>query len=186
MIRVANQGDAEGMLAIYAPYVRNTSITFETDVPTTAQFAERISNYLENYPWLVCEKDGAIAGYAYACRYRERTAYQWSAECSVYIHDDYRRSGIAQSLYAALFRILKRQGLRNVYAVINLPNSESVRFHEKCGFTWFANYENVGYKLGNWKTVGWWRMELNAYTGEPPRPVWFSELARELVESLIR
>jgi len=88
----------------------------------------------------------------------------------VYVHDDFQRRGIAQALYKALFVILKKQQFRNVYAVINLPNEKSVALHQRMGFTHFADYENVGYKLGKWKTVGWWQLKLNDYIHEPPAP----------------
>jgi L-amino acid N-acyltransferase YncA len=175
-IRLATPDDAAGILAIYAPYIENTSFTFETEVPSIEAFRERIRTYLINWPWLVSETEGMITGYAYASKYRERTGYQWCAECSVYIHDDHQRTGIAKRLYEELFRILERQGYRNVYAVINLPNDRSVQLHERCGFSWFATYENVGYKLGKWKNVGWWKLSLNEYSNEPDPPVKFSEL----------
>src|SRR5580765_1381078 len=108
-IRLANEKDAAGILEIYAPYVENTSYTFETEVPSIESFAQRIGTYLINWPWLVYEINGIIAGYAYATRYRERTAYQWSVESSVYIHDDFQRSGIARTLYDVLLDILKKQ-----------------------------------------------------------------------------
>lgn len=176
VIRLATVADAEEILAIYAPYIRDTSLTFETEVPALEQFADRIRHYLQNWPWLVCEMNGMIAGYAYASRYRERVAYQWSVECSVYIHDDFQRYGVARSLYEALFEILRRQGYRNVYAVINLPNDKSVALHERCGFRYFATYEKVGYKLGQWKNVGWWRLILNDFSDEPAPPIAFPDL----------
>src|ERR1700741_1342664 len=95
-IRLANEKDAESILAIYAPYIKNTSYTFETEVPSIADFSERINNYMISWPWLVYEIDGIITGYAYAAGYRERTAYQWCTEASVYIHDDFQRLGIAK------------------------------------------------------------------------------------------
>jgi len=183
-IRLANEKDAEGILAIYSPYIENTSFTFETEVPAVKAFAERINNYLVNWPWLVFEIDGKIAGYAYGAKYRERTAYQWCVESSVYIHDDFQRSGIARALYMALIDILKAQGFRNVYAVINLPNEKSVSFHESCGFKYFATYEKVGYKLGKWKNVGWWELVINEYTDEPAAPIKFSELNKEFLPAL--
>jgi len=183
-IELATPGDAEGILEIYAPYIANTSFTFETEVPSIADFAARIESYLENWPWLVAKIDGRVAGYAYGSKYRERTGYQWCAECSIYIHDDFLRSGVGAKLYSILFRILEKQGYRNVYAVINLPNERSVSFHERMGFTWFANYENVGYKLGKWKTVGWWVLRLNEYSNEPAAPVPFRELDREWLRGL--
>ena len=176
MIRIATPGDAEPILKIYAPYIEHTSFTFETEVPTVDSFKERISSCLQNWPWLVCEIDGVIAGYAYGSKHRERVAYQWSVESSVYVHDDYQRMGVAGALYTALINILKLQGFRNLYAVINLPNDKSVSFHEKLGFEYFATYKNVGYKLGRWKNVGWWQLQLNEYSMEPAPPVKFSEI----------
>jgi L-amino acid N-acyltransferase YncA len=184
-IRLADEKDADGILTIYIPYITNTSFTFETEVPTVKAFAERITSYFSNWPWLVCEVDGKIAGYAYGSRYRERTGYQWCVECSVYIHDDFQRRGIAKALYTALFEILKKQGYRNVYAVINLPNDRSVQLHENCGFKWFVTYEKVGYKLGKWKDVGWWQLIINDYSNEPSPPLKFSELNKEIVEKIL-
>ena len=143
-IRLATPADAQGILAIYAPYIQNTSFTFEIEVPSVGEFSERIRTYLINWPWIICEIDGIIAGYAYATRHRERTAYQWCVESSIYIHDDFQRVGIARALYTVLLEILKIQGFRNVYAVINLPNDKSVNFHESLSFIYFATYEKVG------------------------------------------
>jgi L-amino acid N-acyltransferase YncA len=185
MIRIATTDDSEPILRIYAPYIENTSYTFETEVPSVDSFKERISSYLQNWPWLVCEIDGVIAGYAYGARHRERVAYQWSIECSVYVHDDYQRRGVARALYTALIDILKLQGFRNLYAVINLPNDKSVSFHEKLGFEYFATYKNVGYKLGRWKNVGWWQLQLNEYSMEPEPPVKFSEIKTERIENIL-
>ena len=184
-IRPVTPADAKGILIIYAPYIESTSFTFETEVPSVEEFAERIRTYLINWPWLVCEVDGMIAGYAYATKYRERTAYQWCTESSIYIHDDYQKMGIAKALYDALFCILKKQGFRNVYAVINLPNERSVAFHESCGFEYFATYEKVGYKLGKWKNVGWWKLSINEYPDEPAPPVRFSELEKGFLPELL-
>ena len=181
MIRIAKPEDASAILDIYAPYIRNTSLTFETEVPTIIDFANRIGQYLENWPWLVYENNGKIVGYAYASRYRERTAYQWSIECSVYVHDDHFRTGVARNLYTKLFALLKAQGFTTVYAVINLPNDRSVAFHESMGFHYFATYEKVGYKLGKWKNVGWWQLQLNDYTDEPPAPIKFSLMPKHLI-----
>jgi len=183
--RVATTADAAGILAIYAPYIQNTSFTFETEVPTLEKFQERIKTYLDKWPWLVCEVNGIIAGYAYASGYRERVAYQWSVECSVYLHDDFQQTGIAKKLYTALFALLQLQGFHNVYAVINLPNDKSVRFHEKFGFHWFANYEQVGYKLGQWKTVGWWRLTVNEFITNPPAPLKFAAVEEHDIATVL-
>ncbi len=184
LIRVATADDAANILAIYAPYIQNTSITFETEVPSVAAFAKRIEEYLSSWPWLLFEINCKIAGYAYASRYRERVAYQWSVEASVYVHDEYMRAGIAGILYTTLFEILKRQGYRNIYAVINLPNERSVTFHESMGFSWFATYEQVGYKLGKWKNVGWWRLTINEFKEEPEAPIEFNKLDKSFLPVL--
>jgi phosphinothricin acetyltransferase len=186
IIRVATAADAAPILDIYAPYIENTSYTFETEVPTVDAFKERINTYLQNWPWLVCEVDEVIAGYAYGAKHRERTAYQWSLESSVYVHDDYHRGGVGKALYTALINILKLQQFRNVYAVINLPNDNSVAFHEKMGFEYFTVYKNVGYKLGKWKNVGWWQLQLNEYSFEPDPPIKFSELNKKEIESILK
>lgn len=186
MIRLAKPTDAKGILDIYAPYIRDTSFTFETEVPAIDEFAHRIRDYLYNWPWLVCEIDGKIAGYAYGARYRERGGYQWCVESSIYIHDDFQRAGIARALYEALLAILKEQGFMNVYAVINLPNEKSVKFHESCGYSWFATYEKVGYKLGKWKNVGWWQCIINEYIDEPPVPVKFIDLDKSFLVELFK
>ncbi len=186
VLRLATPADSKAILEIYAPYILNTSFTFETEVPTVEEFCDRIKTYLINWPWLVCEIDGKIAGYAYATKYRERTAYQWSVESSVYIHDSFQKAGIGKALYTSLFEILKKQGFNNVYAVINLPNEKSVSFHESCGFTYFATYEKVGYKAGKWKNVGWWRLILNDFGDEPAVPLKFTEMGKEFLSDLFK
>ncbi|MBD0331616.1 MAG: GNAT family N-acetyltransferase [Chitinophagaceae bacterium] len=98
----------------------------------------------------------------------------------MYINDDFHKKRIGCNLYKSLFDILKLQGYRNVYAVINLPNDPSVKLHEKCGFQWFATYENVGYKLGKWKNVGWWKLQINSYDEDPAPPIKFSQMDRQL------
>jgi len=186
LIRIATGDDAAPILDIYAPYIANTSYTFETEIPSIDTFRERIITYLQTWPWLVCEINGIVAGYAYAAKHRERIAYQWSTECSVYIHDDFQRAGVAMALYTALIDILKYQDFRNLYAVINLPNDKSVRFHEKMGFKYFATYENVGYKLGRWKNVGWWQLKLNEYTNEPAPPRKFCEMEQRVIDEILQ
>lgn len=186
VIRLATPADAQGILDIYSRYISDTSFTFETEIPSVEAFSERIASYIRNWPWLVCEAgDGIIAGYAYGARHRERTAYQWCVESSVYIHDDYQHRGLASALYSSLFSILKKQEYYNVYAVINLPNEKSVAFHEKMGFEYFATFKNVGYKLGKWKNVGWWQLVLNEYTDDPVPPTSFETLDKDFLPQLL-
>jgi L-amino acid N-acyltransferase YncA len=169
-IRLARPSDAVSILGIYTPYILNTSFTFETEVPTIESFVQRIISCLDHWPWLVCEIDGVPAGYAYATRHRERAAYQWCVESSVYVHDNFQQRRVARALYDVLFEILKCQGYRNVYAGITLPNDKSVSFHKSFGFSWFADYKNVGYKLMQWNTVSWWQLKLNDYSDDPAAP----------------
>jgi L-amino acid N-acyltransferase YncA len=175
-IRIATVDDAAAMLEIYTPYVLHTAFTFETEVPSTVQFQSRIKTYLEKYPWLVCSVDGRIVAYAYASTHREREAYQWTCECSVYVHSDFQGKGIGKELYAVLFDILKFQGYRNVYAGITMPNEASENMHKRSGFELFAIYENIGYKLERWHKVGWWKLQLNGFDLKPPPPQKFATI----------
>src|SRR4051812_40693656 len=178
-VRIAQKSDAPGILDIYKPYIDHSAITFETETPEIEQFEQRINKCLQRFPWLVCVIDDVVAGYVYASAHRDRDAYQWTCECSVYIHDQFKGKGIASALYKILFDILKIQGLRTVYAGITLPNEASIQLHERFGFKHFATYENVGYKTDGWKTVGWWRLQINDYELNPAPPFKFSVMNRE-------
>ena len=169
-IRLATGADTEGVLAIYAPIVRDTAISFELVPPTVEQMRERIVSTLDRLPWLVAEEVQQVIGYAYASRYRERAAYQWSIEVSAYVRDDARRTGVARSLYQALLGILADLSYRTALAGIALPNDASVAFHESMGFTPVGVYQKVGYKLGTWHDVGWWQLPLGKYTDNPAPP----------------
>jgi len=168
---------AGSMLAIYTPFITDGAVTFETIPPSLEDFKKRIETYTTTHPWLVMMDDNEVAGYAYASPHRERLAYQWVTECSVYMHPSYKQKGIARSLYKTLFHILRMQGFYKVYAGITLPNDESIGFHEKMGFEWFATYKEVGYKAGHWQDVGWWELKLQQTSTQAPQPpVPFSQL----------
>jgi phosphinothricin acetyltransferase len=175
-VRVANASDARQILEIYTPYILGSAFTFETEVPSEAEFKERMQKYLHARPWLVCTLDGSVICYVYASGHRERAAYQWCCESSVYTKKDFQGMGIGRELYKVLFLILKMQGYRNIYAGITLPNEPSIKLHEKCGFTHFATYDNIGYKLGEWKNVGWWKLSVNHYDRKPSPPIAFGEM----------
>lgn len=169
-LRLAEPADAAGILDIYGPIVRETPISFELEPPAEEEIRRRIAATLERRPWLVCEADGVVAGYAYGAAHRERAAYQWSVETSVYVHSDYRRRGVAGALYAALLAALTAQGYCTALAGITLPNPASVGFHESCGFTWIGVYRSVGFKLGAWHDVGWLQRPLRDDSSEPAGP----------------
>ena len=185
-VRLAAPNDAGEIIDIYSPSVLVTATSFETVVPPIEEMQKRIAFCLEKFPWIVCVIDGKISAYVYGSKHREREAYQWSCECSVYVGDEFKGKGIGKILYQLLFEIMKMQGFRNVYAGITLPNEASVHLHEKCGFRSFAMYENVGYKFGNWHTVGWWKLQINNYDLEPPPPLKISELDQETINKLFQ
>jgi len=184
LVRLAAPSDAPSMLGIYAPFVRDTAFTFETEVPSITDFSQRIEKGLQRFPWVVCEINGVLAVYAYASAHRERAAYQWSCESSVYLREDFRGRRIGQELYAVVFSILKLQGLKTVYAGITMPNEASERMHARCGFEHFATYENVGYKLNAWQKVGWWRLPLGDYERNPAPPLLFSGMDHHLLPAI--
>ena len=157
-IRLARPDDAGALLAIYAPIVLDTPISFELDPPSEAEFRQRITQVLEAKPWLVCEAQGQVMGYAYATTFRTRPAYQWSVETSAYVHADHRGKGVGRALYTSLLGLLELQGYRRVLAGITLPNPASVALHESVGFRAVGVYRKVGYKFGAWHDVGWWQL----------------------------
>ena len=169
-IRLATAADAEGALEIYAPIVSDTAISFELVPPSVEEMGERIETTVANLPWLVAEVEQNIVGYAYASRHRERAAYQWSVDVSVYVNENARRQGVARALYRALLDILTELGYCTAFAGIALPNDASVGFHEAIGFRPVGVYRSVGYKLGTWHDVGWWQRALREYPSNPVPP----------------
>jgi phosphinothricin acetyltransferase len=173
VIRLATPADARAVSAIYEPIVRETIISFEQEPPTAGQMRERITYTLERFPWLIIEADEKVLGYAYAGTHRERLAYRWSVDVSVYVAPGSHRRGLGRRLYRTLLGILRVQGCYTALAGIALPNEASVGLHEAMGFTPVGVYRNVGYKLGSWRDVGWWALALRAYDPAPlpPRPL---------------
>ena len=183
-IRTATTADAAGILEIYAPFVLSTAVSFETAVPTVKEIEGRIEKCLQKFPWIICEIDGTVGGYAYASSHREREAYQWTCESSIYLHPNVKGKGWGKIIYPCLFNLLKLQGFVNVYGGITLPNEASIKLHERCGFECFAVYDNVGYKLDSWHKVGWWKHQLNEYNLKPSPPLPFFQLDQQLVAAL--
>ncbi|MGQ7484771.1 GNAT family N-acetyltransferase [Streptococcus suis] len=159
-IRSARIEDATDLVAIYAPYVENTAITFETQVPTVSEFASRIEKTLGNFPYLVAVEEGALVGYAYASTYYARAAYDWTVELSVYIQQEARGKGIGTLLYNALERELTARGFKNFLACIALPNPASIALHEKRGYEQVAHFKKVGYKFDTWHDIVWLQKSL--------------------------
>lgn len=176
-IRAATAEDAPAIAAIYAPIVQNTAISFETEPPSEAEIARRITAVQAVYPWLVSlGSAGEVTGYAYATRFRERAAYRWCCESTAYVAETARGQGVGRGLYKALFELLRRQGFLSVVGVITLPNTASVALHEAMGFEPVGVYRNAGFKFGAWHDVGWWTLELGPAGNAPREPTPFPEL----------
>lgn len=179
MIRIATEKDVPQMLAIYAPYVENTTYSFEYAPPSLAQFTARFLKYTAQCPWLVWEEDGQVLGYAYGSLPFERAAYSWCAEVSVYVAPEAHGRGIGRNLYAALEEILWRQGYRIIYALITSENKASLKFHEKVGYRFCADFPGCGIKFGKSLGVTWMEKRSNSVEIPSSFPVpW-----RNIVES---
>jgi len=175
-IRLITENDISDVLEIYKPYLLNTIISFEYEVPSLHEFAERVNTITEEFPWLVCVNNDKIIGYAYACKFRYRTAYQWSPESTIYLAPEFQGAGIARILYNTLFSVLRLQGYINVFACIGLPNERSVRFHKSVGFEEIGIFKKVGYKLGNWHDTQWFQLRLNEHIQHPHAPKTITEI----------
>ena len=160
-IRLAKPSDARSLLDIYAPYVENTAITFEYEVPTIGDFAIRIEKTLEKYPYLVAEEDGVVLGYAYASTYYARAAYDWAVELSVYVSQEARGKGVGTKLYDALEDLLEQMGYIHFLACISLPNEASLALHRKRGYQQVAHFPKIGYKFNRWNDIVWLQKSLD-------------------------
>jgi phosphinothricin acetyltransferase len=167
-IRIASKNDCPDIAEIYAPIVERTHISFELVPPTADDMARRMSAALESHVWLVAEEAGRVDGYAYAGKYRDKPAYKWSTETTIYVRGGLHGKGIGRSLYAALLRILSAQNYRRAFAGIALPNQGSVGLHEAVGFRPIGTNPEAGFKFDRWHDLGWWSFQLNDREGEPP------------------
>ena len=172
-LRAAAPGDAAALLAIYAPYVTDTAITFEYDVPSEEEFRRRIEHTLEMYPYIVAEEGGVIVGYAYAGPFKERAAYDWAVETTVYVDRAKKRGGVGTALYKALEKALAAQGILNAEACIGYPENgeadeyltcDSPKFHEYMGYRLVGEFRRCGYKFGRWYDMIW----MEKFLGEHP------------------
>jgi len=180
-IERASAQDAKEILKIYAPYVKNTAITFEYEVPSTCEFEARIESIQDKYPYLKAVEDGEIVGYAYATSFKGRKAYDWSVETTVYVKSDRKRSGIGMALYTELEKQLKAMGILNMNACIALPKEEdehltmdSVHFHRKLGFKEVGVFHDSGYKFDTWIDMIWMEKMIGEHTKDQ-KPVEFGK-----------
>ena len=191
-LRTANLSDAPRLLEIYAPYVTDTAITFEYDVPAVEEFRERMERTLEKYPYIVAVRDGRIIGYAYASAFAERAAYGWSVELSIYVDMKERHSGAGRKLYDALETILKEMHILNVNACIACPKEEdeyldrnSVQFHEHMGFRLAGEFHDSGYKFGRWYNMVWMEKMIGEHTDQPLPVLTFSQVKEKVTGRIL-
>jgi phosphinothricin acetyltransferase len=175
-LRLASDGDAAALARIYAPYVTDTAISFEATAPDAAEMAARVRRVQPHAPWLVYDA-GEIAGYAYGSPHRERAAYRWAIDVSVYVDARHHRRGIGRALYTSLLALVRLQGFYRAHAGITLPNAASVAVHEAFGFAPVGVYRDVGWKRDRWHDVGWWQLALREAGAAPAEPATPAELA---------
>jgi L-amino acid N-acyltransferase YncA len=168
--RDASPDDAAACAAVYAPYVTDTAITFEYEPPSPAEMGRRIAAAQRTHAWLVLEDDGRVVGYAYAGPYKERAAYRWSCEVSVYLEQGRRRSGAGRALYGALFERLAERGYRTAIAGLTMPNEASAGLHRAMGFEPIGTQRRIGWKHGAWHDVAWLQRTLAAGEDPPAAP----------------
>ncbi len=191
VIRVAAVEDAEKLLQIYAPYVINTAITFEYEVPTVQEFRKRICHILKRYPYLVAEKNGELLGFAYASAFHERAAYDWAVETSIYICMNRRKMGIGRKLHDCLEKLLKEQGILNLNACIAYPRSEdeyltknSVEFHTHLGYRLVGEFYQCGYKFNRWYNMVWMEKQIGEHVSNQPAVKSFEDI-RDLIKMIL-
>ena len=161
--------DSAACAAIYAPHVEASPTSFEAEAPGPEEMAERIERIGATHPWLVAERNGEVAGFAYACEHRSRAAYRWAVDVSVYVGEADRRRGLGKDLYEELLRRLRAQRFRVACAGVTLPNEASVALHEGLGFVPVGVYRRIGWKQGAWRDVGWWQLDLSPDADDPPQ-----------------
>lgn len=176
-VRLATRDDAEGMRAVYAPYVE-TPITFDVAAPSASEFAARMADVMPAYPCIVLERDGAIVGFAYAHAQAVRAAYRWNAELSVYLDKDATGGGWGRALYDALLKLVRKQGILSAYGLVTVPNEASERLHEAFGFERSWIQPHAGWKNGTWHDVAWYVKPLAPFPDNPSDPMPFDECVR--------
>jgi L-amino acid N-acyltransferase YncA len=169
-LRQAAERDGAACAAIYAPYVRDTAVTFETDPPSPEEMSRRIGAAVRTHDWVVLEDAGRVVGYAYGSPFKARAAYRWSCEVSVYLELGRRRTGGGRALYGELFGRLAERGFRTVVAGMALPNDASVALHRGMGFEPVGTYRRIGWKHGRWHDVAWAQLAIADGDDPPAEP----------------
>ena len=177
VIRPYHPADAQVILDIYRPFIEDGPVTFETEVPELSAFTERLNRIAAEFPLMVLDDGTRILGYAYASRYRERAAYRWHVETSIYMAPEARGKGLGKMLYLELLKELKKRGFTRAYAIIGHPNDPSEKLHQRCGFDHLVLHTEAGWKQGAWRDVLWMTCPLHQAENPPAEPV-FAPLER--------
>ena len=175
-IRMAEEKDAAALLAVYAYYVEQTAVTFEYKVPSTEEFTRRMRSVKEKYPYLMAEEDGEVCGYAYVSAFKDRAAYDWAVETTVYVDWQKRSFGVGRRLYETLEEILKLQ---------NIINPDSISFHERMGYKTAGHFTKCGYKQGRWYDMVWMEKMLGVHPLKPEPVVRADEIDRDTLEKIL-
>lgn len=191
-LRIVHPDDAAALLAIYAPYVEHTAITYEYTVPTVVEFSARIEHTLQKYPYIAAERGGELIGYAYTGAFHQRAAYDWGVETSIYLRRDCRGLGLGRRLYDVIERISRAQNILNLNACIAYPKIEdeyltknSVQFHEHLGFKYVGEFHDCAYKFGRWYNMVWMEKSIGEHDTEPSPVVPFGDLDRCVIEEIL-
>lgn len=183
-IRQVDINDVSNLLNIYSQYI-NSTITFECRLPSLEEFRARVEAISSEYPYLVLEDENKIFGYAYAHRFKEREAYQWSAELSIYLDKNLTSKGFGKILYSKLIEILRLQNVRNIYALVTIPNPNSERMHLSMGFKKLAVFENSGYKCKRWIGVMWFEKNILPYSDNPEPFKSIKKIPQKTIENIL-
>ena len=183
-LRIARLSDASALAEIYAPYVKDTTISFEWTAPSAEEFRERMRQILAEYPYLVYEENGEVLGYAYAHRAFERYSYRFCAELSVYIRTDARQRGIGELLYRSLIELCRAMRVQTLYGVVTNPNEPSFRLHERLGFERVGHFPRAGQKFGRWIDVVWYGLVIGDMSDDPAEVIPFPSLDGRDIEKV--
>jgi phosphinothricin acetyltransferase len=170
IVRLATPADGAACAAVYAPYVEDSSVSFELQPPTADEMAARIARTVERSPWMVAEVDGVVRGYAYGGRHRDRPAYDWTIETTVYVDRAFAGRGVGRAAMTAVLDIVRLQGFHLAVAGVTQPNPASTGLHLALGFRRIGEFEAIGWKQGRWHGVEWFGLEL-APRDAPPTPI---------------
>ena len=183
--RLAQLSDAEDLLNIYAPYVKNTDITYEYEVPSIDEFRRRMENVLSKFPYIVAIVDDKIAGYVYASTFRQRVVYNWGLETSIYIMEQIQGNHLGEKLYKILEAILQKQNITNLYASITYPNPQSIMFHTKMGYKKIAHFTKCGYKAGKWLDMIFMEKMINKHCIPARKIIYLPDMPKSEIDEIL-